>query len=163
MMIKNNSLNITFLILSILFVGCNQSANERSWSNANNYYLNKDYNKCVVELTSILNNNNSNILVPESLFLLSEIYMNEFEEYYIGIDYLDEIINDYPDNKLSKRALFTKAYVFANYLDMYTDAINLYEKFLNLYRHDELVSSVEYELKELYKYSQKIDELLKSN
>ena len=162
-MIKNNLLNIVFVSSAIFLIGCNQSANERAWSNANNYYSNKDYDNCVVELTSILNNNNSNVLVPESLFLLSEIYMNEFEEYYIAIDYLDKIINDYPDNKLCKRALFTKAYMFANYLDMYTDAINLYKKFLNLYPTDELVSSVEYELKELDKHSQKIEQLLKLN
>ena len=160
---KNNFIirNIFFGAI-LLLVCCNSSQNEKVWLKANKYYNNKDFNNCSVELTSIVNNENAGIYIPKALFLLSEIYLNQYQEYYIAIDYLDQILNNYPNDELAKRALFTKAYIYANYLDQYSDAIDLYSNFLSKYPNDELISSVKYELTELDKYTLIIDQILNS-
>lgn len=160
-MIKNRYLLKNIILISfLLFISCNKDKNNESWLKAGDYYESKNYNKCAVELMSIINDNNSNLYKPKALFLLSEIYLNEYKEYLISIDYLNEIMSKYPENELSKRAHFTKAYIYANYLDQYSDAIILYNDFLLNYPNDELVSSVEYELNELDKYSNIINNIL---
>ena len=145
-----------------MFVGCNNVNDNSSWIKAKDYYNNKQYNECAVELTSIINNNKLEDIAPDALFLLSEIYLNEYQEYHITIDYLDQIINRFPNNELAKRSLFTKAYIYANYLDQFTDATILYNDFLIKYPKDELVGSVKYELEELYKYSDTIKSIIDS-
>ena len=155
--------NKIFLIIIILFqMGCNSSLDENKWIEANEFYNLKDYNNCVVSLSSIIDNSKSNEYIVKSLFLLSEIYLNEFKEYYIAINYLDQILLNYSNDPLSKRALFTKAYVLSNYLELYSDAIFHYNDFLSKYPDDDLVSSVKYELNELSDYNDKIENLIQS-
>ena len=162
-MIKNSFILKSIFFGTILFlVCCDSSKNEKAWLNANKYYNNKDFNNCCVELISIVNNENASVYIPKALFLLSEIYLNEYQEYYIAIDHLDQIMNNYSNDELAKRALFTKAYIYANYLDQYSDAIDLYSNFISKYPNDELISSVKYELTELDKYTLIIDQILNS-
>ena len=92
--------------------------------------------------------------------MLSEIYLNEFKEYYIAINYLDEILLNHSSDPLAKRALFTKAYVLSNYLELYSDAIFYYNDFLSKYPNDDLASSVKYELGELSNYADKIQNMI---
>ncbi len=150
---KKNKLIYIYCYLIALFIACNNDSAESSWIKAKNYYNNKQYNESAAELSSIINSDKHIDIIPDALFLLSEIYLNEYQEYYIAINYLDQIIDRFPEDELAKRSLFTKAYIYANYLDQFTDASILYESFLSKYPEDELVGSVKYELEELYKYS----------
>ena len=152
-----SSILFTFIIF---IVSCNkETVDDNLWSESQNLYTQKDYNNCVVKLTKIINNNNS-AYAPKALFLISEIYLNEYEEYDISISYLDRIINQYPDIELAKRSLFTKAYIKANYIESYTEAIDLYNDFINKYPQDDLISSIKYELNELKKYETKINQMI---
>ena len=151
---------LVFILIVVIFSACKSSDNSKLWSNANKFYNEKDFNSCTFELTKIVDSNKSETYKTDALFLLSEIYLNEFQEYMISIEYLDILINDFPENELSKRALFTKAYIYANYLDMYTDATILYNHFIDKYPNDDLISSVEYELNELDKHKDVIERLM---
>ena len=159
---RKNKLIFILCFSLVLFISCDSNNSNASWIKAENYYNNKQYNECAIELTSIINNNKLEDIAPDALFLLSEIYLNEYQEYHITIDYLDQIINRFPDNELAERSLFTKAYIYANYLDQFTDATILYNDFLIKYPEDELVGSVKYELEELYKYSDTIKSIIDS-
>ena len=158
MKIKNKiSLIFVFLLIQL---GCNNSYYDDKWTEASSLYELEDYNNCVVLLSSIINDSKSDKYVVKSLFLLSEIYLNEFKEYYIAISYLDEILLNHGNNPLTKRALFTKAYVLSNYLELYSDAIFYYNDFLSKYPDDDLASSVKYELEELSSYADKIQDII---
>ena len=134
------------------------------WDEAELYYQNKNFDDSVIILNKIINiQNASEDLKVKSLFLVSEIYLNEYKEYDISLSFLDQILNYHKNHDLHKRALFTKAYINANYLDAYTDAIILYNLFLESYPNDELVSSVNYELEELNKFQEQINELIKNS
>ena len=130
------------------------------WNEVERLYSIKDYNNCMVLLTDILDNKNNENLKPKALFLISEIYLNEYEEYDISISYLDLIIKEYKDHDVAKRSLFTKAYIKANYIESYTEAIDLYNDFIKKYPQDDLISSIKYELNELKEYETKINQMI---
>jgi len=150
---------IFFLIILFIF-SCDKSKDIDKWNTAQNLYNNNDFNNCLVELNEIINSSSNNELITKSLFLISEIYLNEFKNYDITIEFLNKILWDYPSSDLAKRALFTKAYINSNYIQSYTVAKELYNQFLSKYPNDDLVPSVKYELEELDKHNDTIQELL---
>ena len=135
-----NLVNFFFLI----FISWNNIDNT-TWDEAQKYYNQKDYNKSVVLLQSIVQNEQSNKII-DSKYLLAEIFLNVYEEYDIAISFYDDIINNYSYHELAKKSLFTLAYVYGNYLDSYNDAFDKYSMFLNKYPQDELIPSVKYEI-----------------
>ena len=153
-----------FLILTLFFISCSNDdikpVNE-VWSKAQEYYENKDYNNSLVLLHQIVENQSyDDNFKAKSLFLISEIYLNEYKEYNISISFLNKILDNYPNHELAKRSLFTIAYINANYIEAFTEAVNLYNQFIEKYPSDELVSSVKYELDELDKYNETINNLI---
>lgn len=150
-----------FLILFSLFIfSCKDSGDIKNWEKAQGFYINNDFNSCLVELNNIVENSNSDEYITKSLFLISEIYLNEYKNYDITIEYLNKILWDYPGSELAKRSLFTKAYINSNYIQSFTDAKELYNQFLEQYPDDDLVPSVKYELSELDKHTTTIHNLL---
>lgn len=143
-----------------LFISCNNNEDLNNWENAQNLYNNQDFNNCLVALHQIVNSSDNEDYITKSLFLISEIYLNEFKNYDITIEFLNKILWDYPDSELAKRSLFTKAYINSNYIQSYTIAQELYNQFLSKYPEDDLVPSVKYELDELNKHSDTIQKLL---
>ena len=143
-----------------LFISCNNNQDLTNWENAQSLYNNQDFNNCLVVLHDIVNSSNNEDYITKSLFLISEIYLNEFKNYDITIEFLNKILWDYPNSDLAKRSLFTKAYINSNYIQSYTIAQELYNQFLSKYPEDDLVPSVKYELDELNKHSDTIQKLL---
>jgi len=153
---------LRFIIYSLILLvfSCNNNEDLNNWNKAQDLYNNQEFNKCLVELHSIVNSSNNNSYITKSLFLISEIYLNEYKNYDITIEFLNKILLDYPDSDLAKRSLFTKAYINSNYIQSYTVAKELYNQFLSKYPDDDLVPSVKYELDELNKHSDTIKNLL---
>ena len=150
-----------FLILFSLFIfSCKDNNDIVSWEKAQEFYINNDFNSCLVELSNIVENSKNEIYVTKSLFLISEIYLNEYKNYDITVEFLNKILWYYPDSDFAKRSLFTKAYINSNYIQSFTDARELYNQFLEKYPNDDLVPSVEYELSELDKHNNTIQNLL---
>ena len=146
MKIKNN----IYLFIFFLFLSCfgdNTETILKQWNLAQEHYENKQYNESLVVLHRILNNSNSkDDIKVKSLFLISEIYLNEYKEYTISISFLNKILDGFPEHDLAKRSLFTKAYINANYIESFSEAVTLYNLFIRKYPDDELISSVNYEL-----------------
>ena len=154
-------IRIVIYSLVLFVVSCSGGKDDlNKWNNAQNLYNNDDFNSCLVELHSIVESSNSDEYITKSLFLISEIYLNEFKNYDITIEFLNEIIWNYPNSELAKRSLFTKAYINSNYIQSYTIAKELYNQILEKYPNDDLVPSVKYELEELNKHSETIQKLL---
>lgn len=150
---------LIYIILTVS-LSCNSSDDSDNWEKAQQLYNDKEFNNCLVILNNIANTSSSSDYVTKSLFLISEIYLNEFKNYDITIEFLNKIIWDYPSSDLAKRSLFTKAYINSNYIQSYTESRELYNQFLLKYPSDDLVPSVEYELKELDKHNSTIQNLL---
>ena len=144
----------------MIILSCNNNKDLESWQTAQKLYNNKDFDNCLVQLDLIITTSNNAEYITKSLFLISEIYLNEYKEYDLAINFLDKILWDYPKSTLSNRALFTKAYINSNYIQSYTVAKELYNQFLDKYPNDDLAPSVKYELEELDKHTNTINRLL---
>lgn len=149
-----------FYLLFLIILSCNNNKDLKNWETAQKLYNNKDLDNCLIHLDSIISISTNAEYITKSLFLISEIYLNEYKEYDIAINFLDRILWDYPKSTLSNRALFTKAYINSNYIQSYTVAKELYNQFLDKYPNDDLAPSVKYELEELDKKNNTINRLL---
>ena len=97
-------------------------------------------------LNDIIALNPSSDLAAECIYMISEIYLNDFNEYEISTMFLKDIIENYSHTSIAKKSIFSLAYIYANYLHYYTNAIELYEKFKTTYPSDDLIPSIDYEL-----------------
>ena len=146
-----------------LIFSCNQNSYsnaEKIWNEAIYNYDSGDYTACVLKLTNIVENHSTSQYCPKSYYLLSEIYLNEFKEYGISVDFLKIIIDQYSNSFEFKKSLFTLGYINANYLDAYTDAFYYYNEFISKYPDDELSPSVNYELENLQPLLDKVESLI---
>ena len=108
--------------------------------------MDKKYSSAMLNIEDILTSSSNIELKAECLYLKSEIFLNDFNDYENASIHLEDIVDNYSKTQVSKKALFSLAYLYANYLGYYTDAILLYDKFMNLYPTDDLIPSINYEL-----------------
>ena len=153
---------ILIVALAFIFSCSDKIVSNNYYDEALKYHSSKDFDKSLIALNFLIDNNPKSDSVPNAYFLISEIYLNEFKEYDISILYLNKLINAYPKHELCKKSLFTLAYINANYIDSYTDAIDLYKEFKKRYPADDLIPSVNYELDNLKDIQQTIEILLNS-
>ena len=108
--------------------------------------IDKKYSSAMLYIEDILASSSNIELKAECLYLKSEIFLNDFNDYENASIHLEDIVDNYSKTQVSKKAVFSLAYLYANYLGYYTDAILLYDKFKNLYPSDDLIPSINYEL-----------------
>lgn len=108
--------------------------------------IDKKYSSAMLNIEYILTSSSNVELKAECLYLKSEIFLNDFNDYENASIHLEDIVDNYSKTQVSKKAVFSLAYLYANYLGYYTDAILLYDKFKNLYPSDDLIPSINYEL-----------------
>ena len=113
----------------------------------------------IINLESIIKNYPEHILAAEAQFQKADIYLNDIKDFDFAIEKFQSVIGQYPNHVVAKNSLFMIAYIYNNYLGSYTDAINRYNLFLSKYPNDELIPSVQYELKGLLKIDDVIDSL----
>ena len=150
-----------FCLLFIL--SCSNISDDKTvdyWGEALIEYENNNYDACVIKLTNIIEKYPNSDYAPKSYYLISEIYLNEYKEYNISIDFLNKIIDNYPSSIEAKKSLFTIGYIYANYIDQYTDAFYFYNMFMENHPTDALIPSVEYELENLKPLLNKVDSLI---
>ena len=65
-------------------------------------------------------------------YTIAEIYLNEFNNYNIALDYFNSIISFFEnlnlkesddENNLYKKSLFMVSYIYSNYLSLYSSAL----------------------------------------
>ena len=108
--------------------------------------IDKKYSSAMLYIEDILASSSNIELKAECLYLKSEIFLNDFNDYENASIHLEDIVDNYSKTQVSKKAVFSLAYLYANYLGYYTDAILLYDKFKKLYPSDDLIPSINYEL-----------------
>tara|TARA_B100001142_G_scaffold317814_1_gene359200 strand:- start:2057 stop:2593 length:537 start_codon:yes stop_codon:yes gene_type:complete len=131
----------------------NDIGNDSLYSEALNFRLNGDLENCLKVLFEI------KCCHLESNYTIAEIYLNDFRNYNISLDYFNKIIsfldNNDSDKNLSrfdnlyKKSLFMTSYIYSNYLGMYSRGYDGYNLFLDRFPNDDLRESVIYELEQL--------------
>ena len=163
LMMKNKIYFLNFIIL-ILFISCNNNDDlSNDWNKCMELYTENNFDNCIVCLNDFVENKSNSEYSAEAIYMISEIYLNEFKEYNISKSFLNQIISEYPDTETAKKALFTIAYINANYLELFTESIKFYSEFLKKYPDDDLIPSVKYELENLTVIQNTIDSLINVN
>ena len=150
------------IIATILFIGCSDLGLEpadKLWMSAIELREKDDFRSSITKLKSIIDNYPKSDFSPKAQFQIADIYLNDVKDYPFAIQEFETLIISHPESNLSKKSAFMIAYIYSNYLDEYSKAMDRYELFLNNYPNDELVPSVEFELKGLEKYQPTIDSL----
>ena len=150
------------IIITILLIGCKSNSDiQKHHSLAQQYRIDNDFGKAIVELRTVVNNYPSYNEAAQSQFQIAEIYLNDVKDYDFAIEEFQHLINLFPNKKITPKALFMIGYTYANYLDAYSHALKYYRKFLSQYPNHELIPSVEYEINGLVQYESIIDSLNK--
>jgi outer membrane protein assembly factor BamD len=151
-----------FILITILFIGCSggkvESADEL-WVTAVEFRESDDLRSSITNFKDIVQNYPKSAFASKAQFQIADIYLNDVKDYRFSIQEFETLITNYPGAILAKKSTFMVAYIYSNYLDEYSKAIEKYELFLDRYPNDELVPSVEFELKNLNKYQSTIDSL----
>ena len=150
-------MNLHYLIFfSILLIGCNNSNINNYIEKSNQYRMNKEYGKAIIELKNAQRDNIDDNDLDQVNFLLGEIYLNDIKDYNYAIDEFKQIDKR---SDLYSKSIFMIGYIYSNNLNQYSKAINYYEIFIKNFPNHELYPSVEYELDQLSKYQGIIDSL----
>ncbi|MAV64043.1 MAG: hypothetical protein CMG00_02505 [Candidatus Marinimicrobia bacterium] len=152
---------IYILLAGLSFlIGSNISSDYNQFKN---FRAIEDYDESLKMLFKIKNDT----LVAN--YNIAEIYLNEYSNYTIALDYfsiildsLDRVSENKNENlELYKKSLFMSSYICSNYLGMYTKGFNGYNSFLEQFPNDELSESAKYELEILNSFEQSKNNLLK--
>jgi outer membrane protein assembly factor BamD (BamD/ComL family) len=150
------------ILFTIFFMGCSNSNLEsvdKLWASAAEFREEGDLRSSITKLKSIIQSYPKSEFSPKAQYQIADIYLNDVRDYPFAIQEFETLIISHPESNLSKKSAFMIAYIYSNYLDEYSKAMEKYERFLNKYPNDELVPSVEFELKGLKKYQVTIDSL----
>ena len=80
--------------------------------------------------------------------MLADIYL-KINQYENAISSYEKILNSPFKDRLRKQSLFMIGYIYFNNLNMYTHAKKYYEQFKSEYENDDLIASVNYEIKSI--------------
>ena len=144
-----------FLIL-LLFTGCQNNPTEAFIIKANEYRIDQEYGKAIIELKKAEKLYKDNKKIDKVHFLLGEIYLNDIKDYNYAIDEFKKIKIE---SALYAKAIFMIGYIYSNNLNEYSKSIKFYEIFINNFNNHELYPSVQYELDQLSIYKNTIDSL----
>ena len=155
-------MNFLSILFIILFIGCsdtNIESVEKLWDTAIEFREKDDLRSSITSFKSIIQNYPNSKFSSKAQFQIADIYLNDVKDYPFAIMEFETLISNHPEATLAKKSAFMIAYVYSNYLDEYSMAMEKYKLFLEKYPNDELVPSVEFELKGLSKYQPTIDSL----
>ena len=154
--------NILILLIVVVAISCSSNSNKSAdqlWNDGQQFRSEGKLMESITIFKSIINIYPLSNLAPKSQFQIADIYLNDTKEFDFAVEEFQKVVNEYPGHEVSKKSLFMIAYIYNNYLDAYSDAIINYNLFKEKYPSDELIPSVEYELKGLKNIKAKIDSL----
>jgi len=98
-------------------------------------------------------------IVPESLYLKGNIYLNDQKDFYRAINTYQQIVTKYKGSSFEPLSQFMIGYIHANVQTDISKARTAYRTFLQKYPEHELAPSVQFELDYLGKQINNIEDL----
>ena len=149
-----------YFIIAMVILGCGapKTADEL-WNSATNNINQRNYRDAIKALDKLVANFPDSPLAPQAIFRLGDVYMNKTNEIELAIEMFRKTITNYPDSEEGVKSLFMVGFVSANYLNDLELAEQAYNEFLETFPNHELVSSVKFELKNLGRPVEEIEEL----
>lgn len=150
---------IIILILGVvLLISCGGPEKDAKgyWESARALADVGNYEGAIEQYDKILKYYPSDSLSAKALLKIGEINRSKIKKYQKAIQVYQQYISKYPENPNTANAMFMIGYVYANDLKNYEKAKQAYNKFIDKYPEHDLVTSAEWELKNLGKDLQNV-------
>jgi TolA-binding protein len=149
-----------FASILLLIVACGVSKTaEELWQASEKGVNTKKYHKAVKSLETLVTTYPDHSLAPRAQFQIGDIYMNNMDDIAGSLAAYKMTTELYPNSDEGVKALFMVGFVNANHLEDYEAAKRAYTEFMLRYPNHELIPSVRFELDNLGKPVEEIDEL----
>jgi TolA-binding protein len=158
---KMNFILILFVVV-FSYLGCSKPE-ETYWNDAVKFHKDGKISEAISSYETVANKYPEGKYAIKAMFEIAKLYhskqlktLNDSESFVKAAYTYEQIFNDYPKSPEAPKALFMKAFIEANDLKDLHKAKLSYEKFIRLFPNNELISSVEQELKNLGKSPEEI-------
>ena len=149
-----------YLLLAAVIMGCGAPKTaEDLWNAATNDINKRNYPRAIKALEKLAAKFPDSPLASQAMFRLGDVYMNKTNQVELAIETFQDTFNRYPDSDEGVKSLFMVGFVSANYLDDLETARLAYDQFLEKYPNHELGESVRFELNNLGRAVEEIEEL----
>lgn len=155
------------LMVALLIFSCSDNRTaEKMFQDGGELYKQEKISRSIKTYDKLTNTFPDDPLAVKALYRMAEIYAADLQDYEKCIEKFDYISDEYPSHADAPKARFMAGYTLANVMGDYERAKGEYEQFLRDYPEHSLAESVEFELRNLGKSLDEIDELkgiMKSN
>jgi len=118
-----------------------------------------NYEGAIKQYENLMKYYPENTMALRAQFSIAEIYKNNLNEYDKAIGVYNKICKDFPESEKAPNAKFMIAYLYANDMQDLDQAKISYQEFINEYPDHMLVPSAEWEIKNLGKSLDEIEQL----
>jgi len=158
---------ITLLLIGLLIFSCSDNRTaEEMFQDANDLYKEGKVTRSIKTFDKLSNLYPDDDLAVKALYRLAEIYAADLQEFESCVDKYTYIADEYPSHADAPKARFMAGYTLANIMGEYDRAKIEYERFIRDYPEHPLAESVQFEIRNLGKELDQIEELksiMKSN
>ena len=150
----------TLLLAAVLIFSCsdNRTAQEM-FQDGSELYKDQKVTRAIKTYDKLSNRYPDDDLAVKALYRMAEIYAGDLQEFEACIEKFDYIADEYPSHADAPKARFMAGYTLANVMGEYERAKDEYQKFIQDYPKHSLVESVQFELRNLGKELDEIEEL----
>jgi TolA-binding protein len=151
---------VSLLLISLLIFSCSDNRTaEEMFQDGSDYYKQEKVSRTIKTFDKLSNMYPDDPIAVKALYRLAEIYAGDLQDFEACIVKYDYIADEYPSHPDAPKARFMAGYTLANIMGDYDRAKVEYEKFIRDYPKHSLVESVQFELRNLGKELDQIDEL----
>ncbi len=158
---------ITLLLIGLLIFSCSDNRTaEEMFQDANDLYKQEKVTRSIKTFDKLSNQYPDDDLAVKALYRLAEIYAANLQEFELSVEKYTYIADEYPSHADAPKARFMAGYTLANIMGEYDRAKIAYERFIRDYPEHPLSESVQFEIRNLGKELDQIEELksiMKSN
>ena len=150
----------TLLLAAVLIFSCSDNRTaEEMFQDGRELYKDQKITRAIKTYDKLTNMYPDDDLAVKALYRLAEIHAGDLQEFETCVEKYDFIADEYPSHADAPKARFMAGYTLANIMGEYDRARAEYEKFVRDYPEHPLVESVQFELRNLGKELDEIEEL----
>ncbi|MCK4813489.1 MAG: tetratricopeptide repeat protein [Candidatus Marinimicrobia bacterium] len=151
---------VILFAVGILISSCSDNRTaEKMFQDGTSLYKQEKYSRAIKTFEKLSKMYPEDPLAVKAFYRLAEIYASDLQDFEFCIKNYSYIADEYPSHTDAPKARFMAGYTLANIIKDYDRAKIEYNKFIRDYPNHPLIASVEFELRNLGKELDQIEEL----
>ena len=151
---------LSLILMLGMFAGCGKMPDEKLMALGKEMEDRENFDKAIEYYEKLVQEYPESPLAPEAMHYMGKVYANGIKDYERAILVFNDVIDKYPDSPQAAHSQFMIGFVYANSIADTAEARLAYDKFKEKYPDNELIPSVDFELKYLGKDINDIPELM---